>query len=235
MTVLCVCVLACVHSFVCSFSDDFQTLNSSSHDQESHDLIKSGLLTPFGTTSSDKGIGSAAISRPNLPREDTPSISLADFNWLGLEEQSTVATTAAAVSSSSNADKGKGKGPGKLKVNYKSESPSSDSTPHSGSAASSNWNGNGRMNMDNEYVPGKESGDDDLSEESLLQLASGRRKRRKPRPLANKEDSEEEMVHLNWTKGNKRRKGGCGQDDGDIRLYKERIRWVETFSGWSHN
>ena len=214
------------------YLDDFTSLNDknsidmlssvhSSHDTVSHDLIKTGLLTPFGTTSTDKGVGSnkragtgkgvESESRPSIEKEDTPTVSLAEFDWLGLKEPS------------SSVSRDKGKGPGKFKVAVKEKTTEKREMPNTSfdsSIQDRNENQSDR-NKDREYNPhGNESEyDTPTSDESNKERRLGRK--RKLRPLSDEFDSEEDTR----SKRSKRKKGnGCGQDDGDVRLYKERLR-----------
>ena len=204
----------------------------SSHDA---DLIKTGLLTPFGTASTDKGVGSnkragpekGAESElsPSIEKEDTPNLSLAEFDWLGLKE------------CSSSVSRDKGKGPGKFKVMKEKTIMKKGGMPDTGFDSSihdrnrnqsdknenqSDRNGNqsdrnSDRNEDREYNHGNQYDyDTPTSDESNEERRRSRK--RKLRPLS---DSEEDTR----SKGSKRKKGnGCGQDDGDIRLYKDRLR-----------
>ena len=172
-----------------------------SHDQQSRDLIKSGLLTPFGTTSTDKGVGSAAVT--DSPKEDTPpSFALAEFDWLGLQEQSMTI-------------KGKGKCPGKMKVAREGSCDRRDGSDKRGT-----------MSIMNEDISHRNESWNDVTNDKVLNI---KRKRRKPRPPTEDEDSDGDVVHVNWGRAQKsnkrtRKKGcGCGHDDGDVRLYKERL------------
>ena len=79
----------------------------------------------------------------------------------------------------------------------------------------------------NEDISHRNESWNDVTNDKVLNI---KRKRRKPRPPTEDEDSDGDVVHVNWgraQKGNKRTRkkgGGCGHDDGDVRLYKERLR-----------
>ena len=237
-------------------SGDFSNLPSSSNDrpfslppgdqQGSHDLVKSGLLTPFGTSSTDRGVGTSKINdQSRTERKVTPSLTLTDFNWLGLKQNQPPV------------QKGKGKGPAKLRTHpsssgnnevplFKARTGQSDS--HTGDLGNESANnlsickseneimGNGNdsnsmqtsRNEDEDYEPGNESEDDlYITDEELGGVEKRGSKKRRIRELSSGDDSDGELVHVNWSKKpvgrSSRRKSSC-LDDGDETIFKERIK-----------
>ena len=216
--------------------------------QGSHDLVKSGLLTPFGTSSTDRGVGTSKIN--DRSRKVTPSLTLTDFNWLGLKQNQPPG------------QKGKGKGPAKLKTPPSSsgnnEVPlrTGQSDSHTGDFGNESSNdfgmkyeessivckseheitGNGNesnsiqtpKNEDEDYEPGNESEDDlYITDEELGGVEERGSKKRRIRELSSGDDSDGELVHVNWSKKpvgrSSRRKSSC-LDDGDETIFKERIK-----------
>ena len=193
-----------------------------SRDPKSHDLIKTGLLTPFGTASTDKGVGSAV--KVDVSKQVSSSLTLADFNWLGTGDQT--------LRQDKGKGLGKGKGPGKFKISSRGEETSLDHTftdkiDGSGPILNNHMRNDisSSRNKNEESVHGNES---TYSSEEDSPTRKERRKRKKA--LEEEEvESEDELVHVNWVRrgsgrSDRKRRGGGGEDDGDYNQYKERMR-----------
>ena len=209
-------------------------LPSSSSSSSTDALIRSGLLTPFGTTPT------LLTERKSAPRDShvtrrsssSPAVcSLADFDWLGPPKDDNDSNKSEAV---------------KNKVVTDAASSSSGSTTVENTSRllalkneeameeQGDKEGEGTMRRErSESTPATTSrggGESDESSSYLTDEELGVSKKRRKRAL-DEEESEDELIQTNWY--GKRKRGGRGGskgrqttgDDGDDKIYKARMRY----------
>ena len=223
-------------------TDRLFSLPASTTDQaDKLELIRTGLLTPFGSSSSISNISAThqeGSHDRHVRKSSSPAVSLADFDWLGI--------------TSRTGDKGKGKGKGPIKskstdkLSCTDQLKSSSSTPFKNMHLSSNtrthssqYENDSAVDLrtesesqparygseDVDYRPGSEASDD--SYETDDELGGVVEKRKRKRELIS-DESDDELIQVNWSKkkksGKVKRRGSGITDDGDEEVYKTRMR-----------
>ena len=175
--------------------------------------IRAGLITPFSNKFGNSSLDDHTTT--NKKEEPHPTVSLADFDWLGI-----------------NSDTGKGKSPANKKSASKPKAKLSPSLSPSSSAQTNEQLDAVSLLTDNTSSSKSDKDKDksierDSSSDAESYLTDDELGRKRKRYFSG-EESDEELIHVNWKKRSsrkvKRRKNTGTVDDGDEQLYKERIK-----------
>lgn len=199
-----------------------QLFNLTSSSSSTDALIRSGLLTPFGTT-------------PTLPTNQphdihttkrissSPVVALADFDWLGPSNDDTDQLKNDVSKRTNREGASQATSSSKTLIDNEVENESrllalkNEDTRESREESTSNRVG-----------PATSSRGEDESEDSSYTTDEelGASKKRRKRAI-DEDESEDELVQVNWHGKKKKRNGGGVRtkgDDGDDGVYKARMR-----------
>ena len=197
-----------------------QLFNLTSSSSSNDALIRSGLLTPFGTTPTlptDRPHDSNMTKR----NSSSPVVTLADFDWLGpsnddndqfknnISKRANKEGASQATSNNKEMIDNEVENESRL-LALKNEDTKEESISRAvGPATSSRGE--------------PESDDGSCTTDEELGVSKKRRKR-----AIDEEESEDELVQVNWYGKKKKKKDGGGVrikgDDGDDAVYKARMR-----------
>ena len=210
---------------------------SGTGDGERQQLIRTGLLTPFGGTldTAREGLMNGAL--PGQPQATSVSTTMSEFDWLG------VTSSSSSSSSLSGAPAGKGKGSASKTKSTISKRGSvatttvrgSDSNGHQIENHDTTQNETGPSTQhetesrDSLYRPSSDEEESSYYTDEELgggdsQKKGKRKKRRIAHDFSSDSSGEDELMEEMRRRARKRKRKGGTIDDGDEEMYRLRMR-----------